>query len=1552
MNVKFDAAHKDLMISIGYWTSSISEWQADNVASTMARLLRSVAEDGDKPVLAIQPFSDRDKRQVLEWNQAPPQTIAACVHDIIAKQVFAQPNAQAICAWDADFTYAELDEASTRLAHRLVQLGVGPEVMVPLCFEKSAWTVIAMLAVLKAGGVFVPLDPSHPVNRLADIIQDLDAKLLLSSVQYSNLCTAIVESVFVVGPLMSELTNHPEAGLPCTTVSSKNAAYVIFTSGTTGKPKGTVVEHGTYCTASAAHGKTMLMGPSSRVLQFASYVYDASLVEILTALMHGACICVPDEETRLNDAVAFINSTRANWALLTPSFMTTIEPESIPGLEILLLGGEAMSQRHVLAWADRLQLFNAYGPSECAVIATMKHVTSIDMTTQAGNIGTGVGGVCWIVDSADHNKLAPIGCVGELLMEGPLLARGYLKNPEKTAAVFVDNPVWARGGEYGRNRRMYRTGDLVRYNPDGTIEYLGRKDTQVKLHGQRLELGEIEHHLLSDNNVTNAMVTMAMKGQSKDKLVAIMALREFTSISEPQSSEHREIQLLDKARMGVASVQLSHLQEQLSSQLPLYMVPTVYVIVEELPLNTSGKLDRSQISRWLEEMDEETYSQILDAEKEQALGPITVMDRKLQEIVGRVLNLSVDCVMLHRSFLSLGGDSITAMQLVSRGRAEGIAVRVQDILQSENISQLALVARVTHGASMSYEEEVDTEFDLSPIQRMYFVMSGQRVNQFNQSFYIRFRHPVGAGDVARAIQAVVRQHSMLRSRFKQTESGQWCQFITTDVNKSHRFTLHEVKALDEVTSVMTASQASLDVEKGSLFTADMFQMESGEQLMFLLAHHLVVDLVSWRVILQDFEEVLNSGTLSAKKPFPFQAWLKLQAEHMQQHPSPKKLLPFDVVPADYAYWGMMDRSNTYGDAKVNTFTIDAATTSTFFEGCQEALGTKPAEVFLATLLLSFCQTFTNRTAPTVFSEGHGREPWNEEVDLSGTVGWFTTMSPLYVAVDKGADLLDVVRRVKDTGRKLPSNGRPYFASRFLNSEGASAFADHAPMELLFNYIGRYQQLEREDGLLAQETLPVGTTVSDVGLDVQRLALFEISIAVVRGITEFTIVSNRLMEHQDEIENWILAWKLSLQEAVERLPKLNNERTLSDFPLLSITEAGLDKLKNERLQEINVESFEEIEDVYPCSPMQQGMLLSQSVTPGAYEVAFLFETIAMASSPIDVERLLSAWQQVVDRHAALRTVFTDSVSEDGIFDQIVLKRLLTRTVLKQCTGSDTDALVLLNEQRHMDYADCRPLHRLTLCQTTSGRVFCKLEISHAIMDAASFAALLVDFNLAYEGKLSRGSGPLYSDYMRYLQERPLDIAMNFWKEHLDGVEPCHFPLLNTDRSDSKQLKYLAVDADMPPNALHAFCERNGVTVATVVQAVWGLVLRSYTGSDHVCFGYLSSGRDIPVEGIEGAVGPFINMLVSRVDAVPTSSVSQLVRDIQEGYLAGLEHQYCSLAQIQHSLNLSGRPLFNSLMSVQRVPSISREKPTISFDVLGGNDPTEVSAICETPQIKQY
>ncbi|EEP79831.1 predicted protein [Uncinocarpus reesii 1704] len=1500
-----------------WWSSDMTMDQALDVASTFDRVLNIMFCSPQVRIENIDWFTDRHMKRILKWNNKPLEKVEKCIHEVFQAQAVRRADSEAICAWDGSFTYAEFDRVTSRLANHLVEMGVGPEVRVPCCFDKSKWYAVATFAILKAGGAFVPLDPAHPIPRLQSLIHKLEAKILLSSTHHAGRLLETTEKIISVDQeLIDNLASLPTQDNYVPRCRPGNAAYLIFTSGSTGEPKGTVVEHAAYVSGAKAHAPALSISEESRSLQFAAHTFDASLVEMVTPLLVGGTVCIPSEEARMNDIVGAINEMQVNLAVLTPSFVNFVEPAQVPGLKVLVLAGEAMSQSHVDIWSQ-ITLINGYGPTESSVSAvTNSHVTA---ATDPKDIGFPTGLHCWVVNPDDHHQLLPPGCTGELLLEGPSLAREYLANPEKTSDAFINRPIWAKQNN-GECRRFYKTGDLVRYNsPEGSFDYVGRKDTQIKFHGQRIELGEIEHHVAADPNVNHGLVLFPKNGRCKGHIVSIFTLADHLVSKVPSDPK-----LLGLVARDVRHTPVEAIRQRLTANLPSYMVPSIWLCVEMLPMLSSRKLDRKAVSKWVDEIDDEFYLQVAPAENagDDSEEPANEVEGKLRMVWSRVLNLPINRVGLSQSFLSLGGDSITAMTCMGQCKKAGLGFTVQEVLRSKSIRDLAVLAR-TNIQTVDYQEEVEQLFDLTPIQQYHFQVRREDQGHFNQSFFLRLAKPTTEETLRQAVHAIVDRHSMLRARFSQTADGNWKQRITCDVASSYQLRIHQCRSRDQAESMVGDSQRSINAENGPLFTADLFDIDGKEQLLSVIGHHLVIDLVSWRVILEDLEELLldpQSPSL-ASKSIPFQTWSKLQIDHCQDLDLSKVISTEDIPSGNFAYWNIDPRLNTYGDSACEGFEIDAPTTSTLLTDCHDVLRTESLDILLAALIHSFADTFHDRVVPAIYNEGHGREPWDDSIDISRTVGWFTTVYPVFVPTLASDNIVDTVMRVKDIRRRVPGNGRPYFASRFHTEGGKDKFRHHAPMEVSFNYLGQYQQLERKDALLqpvdemAGEAREAGGS-ADYDKTTPRFGLFEISAVIACGKLRFAFTFNRHMRHQSAIRQWVSQCQRNLQLIAEQFVAMAPKITLSDFPLLPLTYDNLDSMITEKLPQIGISSFDQVEDVCPCSPMQQGLLLSKTKDGAFYSVHGTFEVKPQDRDRVDADRLASAWLKVVAHHPALRTVFIEGLTSDGLYNQVVLKSVSAELIRLQCK-SENDVLHTLQKQESFDYKVSKPPHRFTVCQTSNGKVFCRIELSHAIMDGMSISIIFRDLELAYAGKLATEPATPYSAFIGYLQTQPIAAGISFWSSYLKGVEPCHFPVLNDGMTAEKILRTLRLEYKHLSD-LQSFCDSNGLTLSNAINTAWALTLRSYIGSEEACFGYLSSGRDAPIPGIDNAVGPFINMLACRVNMPVNVTLNKLLDDVQKDYMDSIPHKHTSLAEVQHSLKLSDVALFNTCVSYRRLP----------------------------------
>ncbi|KAF2846109.1 nonribosomal peptide synthase-like protein [Plenodomus tracheiphilus IPT5] len=1524
-----------------YNTNVISTWQVERLLyqfeSVLAQL-NTVKHIGD-----VQVFSEQDTQLVHQWNDCQPKILNDTVPALIHKQVLLQPTKVAVSAHDGDLTYAELEDLASMLSQELVKHGAGPETLIPICLDKSRWAVVAIMGILISGAAYVPLSPDYPVSRHQQIIETCKSNIVV--------CSPVYESVFAtLIPCIVPVSEATIRSLPvCSSAmisraKSDSTCYVIFTSGSTGVPKGVVVEHRTIISSSAAICEGLHIGPDSRVFQFCSFLFDVSVGETLTALMCGATVCVPSDEQRTTNLAAAITSLNATWAFLTPSVANTLEgPKAVPTLKTLVAGGEAMTPEVIEKWAAGVHLYNGYGPTEGTVFA----VANDQVSTQRdpSNIGRMLkSGRAWLTKPDDPHQLAPVGAVAELCLEGPLLARGYLNDPQKTAESFIEKPGFVKKFSNVDASRIYRTGDLVRYAQDGSIHYLGRKDDQIKLAGQRIEIGEIEHHLQADIDIRQVVVSLPQSGPCEKKLTAVLNVdSKSIDTSTDQDSWHILQTGIDILK------RIDNIKDRLSDLVPSYMVPNIWIPVTSIPLLASTKFDKKKVRSWLEVMEHKTYQHILELEnREIAEKPVNSAVVTLRIIWAKVLNMDVEDVKPNRSWLSLGGDSITAMKLLARCRNEGINLTLNQVLRAKSLSHLAEGVK-SPVLSDHISEETNTPFDLSPIQRFYFNSPNVEAHtHFNQSQTMRLSKRIGSSEIKQAFDKIVECHSMLRARFNVTGDGQWQQHTSTSVSHGYAFSVHDVSSSSVVVSIISNTQKSLNIRAGPVFAVNLFNIASEGQILFIASHHLVVDVVSWGVILGDLEDLLTSrSAMTLPKSLPFQAWCDQQKSHAldpaQQQEMHRQSLR--IHPADLAFWGMYKRPNVYGDVERDEFTLDPGTSAMALDN-HGAMRTDVVDLLLAAIVHSFSRVFINRKTPTIFNESHGREAWaSSNVDLSRTVGWFTSMYPVTVPIGEEEDeTIHTMRQVKDARRKIIDNGRPYFAHRFLTDDGKQRYGDHAPMEVLFNYTGRQQQHDAKDTFFQ----PVHFTedeedeTSDVGVKTTRMALFEISASVSDGQLQVSFMYNNRMKNRKGIRRWVAECERTLEEIVTDLAEIKiPQPTMADFPLLPLESyERLDRVLK-TLPSAGVLSPDLVEDIYPCSSIQDGMILSQIKNPESYWSSTTFE-VNSKKGPVDATRVAEAWHKVVQRHPALRTVFIDSVCKGGVFDQIVVKSCDTGIVRYKC--NDAEVKNMTNSVRYSDLnGKKKPAlpHQAAIIQTTSGKIVVKIIVNHAVIDGGSLGIIGRDLQEAYEGRLLETEGPLYSDYIKYLRSLSAGDAVNYWKEKLRGVRPCYFPTTSQRTSTPRQLRSLDMRFDRWAD-LHVLAETSNATFANILLAAWALVLRIYTDSQDVCYGYLTSGRNVPINDIESAVGAFINMLVSRLQVTPATSLLDVITKVQTDFIEAMPHQHCSLAQFQHDLGLSGKPLFNTAVSIQNriaIDDTSDGDSGIEFEQLDGHDPSE-------------
>lgn len=783
---------------------------AEHFALSYVEVLKGMS-DMSAPISSILTLGELDTSVIWRWNKTLPPATEVCIQDLILEQVQKHPGKQAICSWDGNLSYEELDSHSTLLAKHLVAIGLLVGDIIPLCFEKSKWTTVAVLAVMKAGGAFVLMDPSQPLQRRQTMAEQVNARFILTSESIGPLGLAIApeaKQVIVANSLISSLTESGLSYINLPFVSPDSILYIIFTSGSTGKPKGVIISHTTYTTSALTRSTDIGYTDVSRVLDFTSYAFDVSIDSMLSTLLRGGCLCIPSDEDRMNDLSGAMRRAEVNVANMTPSVARILDPDIIPSLNSLGIGGEACSAGDISIWGQHTRVVVGYGPAECTIGCTVN-------PSAAGkpyvSMGSAKGCTIWLVHPDDHDKLVPVGAIGELLIEGPIVGQGYLGDPEKTEAAFIRDPQFLLAGGAGvpgRRGRLYKTGDLVRYDPDGEngFIFVGRKDSQVKLRGQRVELGEIEHHIkkLLPAEADVVAEVIAPEGQTKESmLVAFVADRNYAKTANGDLGQPHVTELSPELQDTIATA-----NTKLAEILPIYMVPSTYIGMTQIPMLVSGKIDRKSLRALGSTISLQTLSSNATAENDNN-APTTDTECCLQAVWSQLLGLPEDQIFTNRNFFILGGDSIMAMKLVPALRARGFELTVAEVFSFPVLSDMAKTMKKmeSDGAFMLdvpafsllnsswdrdqvLQEAADhCNIDVSSIQDIYPCAPMQEIHM---AFYTRSKENYVAQRIAEipdkdsadklktAWDTVIRECAILRTRIVEFKEYGFLQVVTNE----------------------------------------------------------------------------------------------------------------------------------------------------------------------------------------------------------------------------------------------------------------------------------------------------------------------------------------------------------------------------------------------------------------------------------------------------------------------------------------------------------------------------------------------------------------------------------------------------------------------------------------------------------------------------------------------------------------------------------------------------------------------------------------------------
>jgi amino acid adenylation domain-containing protein len=1366
------------------------------------------------------------------------------------------PDSTAIVFDGEHFTYKSIAEASRRISRALLHAKVQPGMPVMVFLERSPDAIGAMLGILRTGAYYVPVDPQYPPLRTAMLIEDSGAVYVITSAalgqnlkkHMAGRAIHVIEveacSSFSAAPLASRST--PEG-----------VAYSIYTSGSTGRPKGCLVQQRNVAQLVLSQGDVFAFSREDVWTWSHSLCFDFSVWEIFGTLLTGARGVLLSEDAVRDpemvrtaveqEQVTVLNQTPVAGLRLAEHLLTFAA--ATPGLRYLIFGGDMLMPKRLEDWLkenQQIAVVNMYGITETTVHVTRKILDPAEIAQNSRSIGRGLPNAVTYILAKDYTLL-PMGVLGEIGVTGDGVSLGYWKRPDLTAEKFIPDPFSGRPGT-----RMYISGDLGRLLPSGEIDFHGRRDNQVKIRGYRIELGEIEKTLLDHPEIAGAALVVRDDALGNRMLVAFVVARE------------------DEIDPNAVRV---YLQERLTSG----MMPGLIQPLRAMPRNASGKIDRKALAQLALQREENSRSYLPPRDETER-----ILVRIWEEVLGR------NPVGIADDFFEIGGDSILGIQICGRAQRAGLALTPKLLFEHTTIRDLS--HELNWISPHTVRGKHVREAPLLPAQEWFFAQRHANPDHFNQSAWFTLNDGVSAEDVREAFQFLRQRHVALRlifvsenGRILQRESETLCELPFTSL----QLTGKNKEERSQVAAAAQKLQHSLDVQKGPLFGALLVESASEKPARLLIVlHHLIVDTVSWRILVEELDIFLDHRLRSepldlAPAPSLLDYAASLAGRRLAQEQTALGSgpgVPIAIFP-----------ENTFENiAEIETDFDEAITCSIAGVLAREKLGWEEA---LAAAMVYAARAGDDNEVQEIFLEGHGRESSSGTHDPSHTVGWFMKLYRVPVRPMQGPAFswLQEVRTEIARVKKNPDLLEQWWAQG--NNGVESKLLKPG---ICLNFLGQVDALLRTAKWLG---LAEGETSKAIAPGNQRFHLVEVTAFIVHGRLRI---------------RWVYC-------AVLHKPSLM-EKFAADFS------SFLRSLAPATGSHSHIEPQRQSNESYPLAPGQLGLLYRALLNSGA-SPEYVVNLVLKLEGKLDVDLFQRSWAILVQRHEGLRAYFswdgaegpTQRFAENVTFPVAVFD---WRNLEPAQVESRLQERVREKAKLGFDLSKA-PLLSLEIMETDDQERYALLQMHHAIIDGWSLAILRNDLLRIYAG-LRSGSAPSldragrFRDYLRFLERQDRKAARDFWKQRLHGVRPCALSKAVAPRAESESVtESLSLEAihhqlDRTQGLAH-WAARNRLTLNTVVQGVWSVVIGSITGRTAVVTGVVVASRPEALSEAETTVGNFINTLPLPVELNISQSLVEWLQELQAGFVAAQQFQYTSLSEMCAAAGLAAdQPLFDTVL----------------------------------------